>query len=72
MQDAVKVVQDLPGLQAVLLNCCAPQVRQLLFLRMLAMPHLDVVSDTSTQTFMLCMRTMSHACTHSSAKLHVL
>lgn len=26
MQDAVKLVQDLPGLQAMLLNCCAPQV----------------------------------------------
>ncbi len=26
MQEAVKLVESLPGLQAVLVNCCAPQV----------------------------------------------
>ena len=26
MQEAVDMVEALPGLQAVLLNCCAPQV----------------------------------------------
>ena len=32
MQEAVKLVQSLPGLQAVLVNCCAPQVGSHAFL----------------------------------------
>jgi len=32
MQEAVTVVQSLPGLQAVLVNCCAPQVGSCAFI----------------------------------------
>ncbi|KAL3135677.1 hypothetical protein ABBQ38_006150 [Trebouxia sp. C0009 RCD-2024] len=44
LQDAVKLVQDLPGLQAMLLNCCAPQAITAAMpkLRGWAPPHVQV------------------------------